>query len=180
MVVDATRRGDIQKLKYIHHVDKHVIPTVPELPNIAAEHGHLNILSWLKNTFHEREYKWNDEVCFSAAKGGYLHILQWLRSLNPPCPWDHRVADVAIQNGDIQLLKWIRSQTPPCPLPDILPNTLSSFQQDHLVTPNFSPGLLHCSKKQPQPNLNGPQPNLNEQRHDEIKPNYSMIMKLLE
>lgn len=64
-IVDATRRGDIQKLKYIHHVDKHVIPTVPELPNIAAvKIGNCEILCHLQ----ESNLLWYSDFVFIIAK----------------------------------------------------------------------------------------------------------------
>jgi len=68
--------------------------------NIAAIHGHLNILQWLR----ENGCDWNENTCATAAKYGHLHILQWARENG--CPWDITTCGQAAINGHYHILYW--------------------------------------------------------------------------
>jgi hypothetical protein len=93
----AIRRGDLQKLKAIHFL---VTKTslVPCL--IAAENGHLEILTWLIN----QGYRYDSSVPQAAACHGHLPIIQYLRSIG--CPWDGRTPATAAYYGHYDILKW--------------------------------------------------------------------------
>lgn len=70
----------------------------------AAEHGHLNILKWIKSIGNLVISDTN--ICKAAAKGGQLEILKWLRENN--CQWDIDMCKEAAKYGQLELLQWAR------------------------------------------------------------------------
>ncbi len=85
-----------------------------EACNIAAKHGHLSGLQWLRS----RAYPWDKRVCANAALGGHLELLQWaffLGQINRvdfrtnDCPWDSWVSAHAAYGGHLELLRWARA-----------------------------------------------------------------------
>jgi len=87
-----------------------------ELCTLAAQHGHLRTLQWLRSQVPP--CPWDEETCLLAATFGHLDVLEWARSQDPRCPWDERMCSWAASNGHLELLKWARVQDPPCPWDD--------------------------------------------------------------
>lgn len=55
---------------------------------IAAEHGNLEILRWLRS--QDAPCPWGDIHCVNTAREGKIEVLQWLQSQDPLCPCNMR------------------------------------------------------------------------------------------
>ncbi len=76
------------------------------VPEIAAEIGHLEMLSWAVS---EQGCTLSPFVWFFAAKGGNLDVLEWLRMHR--CPKDlYSCAAGAAAGGSREALKWSRQR----------------------------------------------------------------------
>jgi len=81
----------------------------PLVSTMAAQHGQLDILKWLK----EKNLPWDEWTTAAAAYAGHLHILQWLRQHD--CPWNHLTIKAAQDRGHDLISEWAKSQG--CPRP---------------------------------------------------------------
>ena len=83
---------------------------------IAAENGHLNILTWLNGNDigfeHMHRYRWweTTDVCSYAAKGGHFHVLKWARENRGTVRWDSVTCANAAEKGRLDILQWLRER----------------------------------------------------------------------
>jgi hypothetical protein len=75
----------------------------------AAAHGHIHVLSFLRDVTAP-VCPWNKGVCIAAARSGQLHVLHWLLSQTPPCPCDESVLCEAARCGQLHVVQWLRSK----------------------------------------------------------------------
>ena len=69
----------------------------------AAEHGHLEVLKWVRNNGGP----WTADAADMASLNGNLDVLKWIR--NNGGEWTHWAADGAAEHGHLETLKWIRN-----------------------------------------------------------------------
>ena len=83
------------------------MPLPPGLCALAAFHGKLEALKWLRS----RGAFWNERACSEAAWNGHLDVLVWLRSHG--APWDEDVCGYAAKRGHLDALKWAWAEGAP-------------------------------------------------------------------
>ena len=93
--------GRLMELKILKEINK--LPN-QEGANLAAWHGHLEVLKWMK----ENNLPLPDQQGANwAAQNGHLEVLKWMKENNLPLP-DQYSANWAAQNGHLEVLKWMR------------------------------------------------------------------------
>jgi len=105
VVYEAARQGQVDTLEWLK--EERRIFFFSSCAGIAAEHGHINILEYLK----ELGGMFNLTIFSAAAKGGHIEVGEYLRANN--CPWDIRVTNIAAFFGHFEFLKWLRAEN--CP-----------------------------------------------------------------
>jgi len=98
--------------------------------HLAARHGHLHILVWLKNQIRDGfkttskaddKYLFNQTTYAAAAQNGHLHIIKWLRRFKTvlfkagngtqykynKCDWNASICSSAAQYGHLHIIKWV-------------------------------------------------------------------------
>eukprot|EP00611_Tribonema_gayanum_P023322 TRINITY_DN4882_c0_g1_i3.p1 TRINITY_DN4882_c0_g1~~TRINITY_DN4882_c0_g1_i3.p1 ORF type:complete len:284 (-),score=32.97 TRINITY_DN4882_c0_g1_i3:354-1205(-) len=104
----CVRRGNLNLFCLVKTT--HSLPLQLRHARLAAEHGHLHMLKWLRQNGCE----WDPMVCGRAAKNGHLEVLQWARANG--CPWDARTCTCAAEYGHLEVLQWARANG--CPWDD--------------------------------------------------------------
>ncbi len=83
-----------------------------KLFKVAALHGQLEILKWLKTT---KPHLWgDDQICDNAVMNKHLHVVEWARQQDPPAPWGGAGACCyAAKTQNLELLKYVREHGAP-------------------------------------------------------------------
>jgi hypothetical protein len=76
------------------------------LSRLAAEHGRLDALAWLRS----RDCEWDESTALAAARSGHVHIIRWAHAHG--IPWDMSttttsVGLAAIDGGHLPILKYL-------------------------------------------------------------------------
>ena len=126
---EAAKNGDLEMLILLR--TEYECPWDTMTCNLAAKHGHLNIIKWARN--QNPPCPWSRSTCHYAAKNGHLHVLEWVRSQDPPCDWNEETCALAGENGHLDVLKWLRSQEPPCPWNETLCQKAAENGQFYII-----------------------------------------------
>ena len=86
-------------------------PPWSSMRNVAAEHGHLELVRWLCG---EGGFAMNTSVMVMATRSGNLQLVQWLRGEG--CPWNSSTCNHAVVLGHVEVLRWARENG--CPWND--------------------------------------------------------------
>ena len=86
-------------LNYLQDIDE--CPMCEEYCALAAKHGHIDILKWLRHN----NCPWNRDTCSDASEYGHLELLKWARDNG--CPWDKTCCNLAARRGHIEVLKYL-------------------------------------------------------------------------
>ncbi|KAL6076364.1 Ankyrin repeat domain containing protein [Balamuthia mandrillaris] len=70
---------------------------------IAAEHGALGLLQWLR----AQGWALGGDLCARAASSGHLAVLRWLREQG--CRWGPEVLGGAAVTGHVEVLEWAKA-----------------------------------------------------------------------
>ena len=95
-------RVDILRWAYDQMASYRWGPWAPSIANIAAKHGHLEVLEFLKT---QRRCPWDGYTTSIATEGGHLHILKWLHQHNCPLFKD----DCLKVARDPKIREWFKS-----------------------------------------------------------------------
>ena len=95
----AAENGNLDVLKCAH---EHGCPWNAKTCVSAVAGGHLDVLKWAR----EHGCHWNAKTCVSAAKGGHLDVLKYARENG--CPWDKWTCSGAALGGHVDVLKYAR------------------------------------------------------------------------
>ena len=74
---------------------------------VAADHGHISILEWMKS----REYEPHPSMAANTARNGHLEALKWL--IREGFPLNSTLCGRAAKGGHLEVLQWLKSQE--CP-----------------------------------------------------------------
>lgn len=95
--------GNLEAVKKMH-AKAQAVNWDPKLCAIAARHGQMEVLCWLR----AQGCPVNEACVEAAAYGGHLAILQALRKAG--CPWHEKTLELAAMGGHTQLLFWAVSE----------------------------------------------------------------------
>jgi len=107
---EAIKAGHLDVLKWL--IAHHCPGNIKMECSLAAKYEEPEIFKFLLAE-HQKNFKWDEEVCASAALLGDLEVFKWLR--NEGCPWDERAVNVAAKWGNMEVLKWAVQND--CPWP---------------------------------------------------------------
>jgi hypothetical protein len=95
----AASCGQVESLKWLKNNVRYNFTT--EMTEIAACHGHINVLEW----FHNNNVPITSDIIIAAARSGIFSVVKWLVDKN--FPKDVGAAIWAVRNGDLKMLKYL-------------------------------------------------------------------------
>jgi len=99
--------GDLEALKTLLPLTELACPTTETnrcLVALAAEHGQLPIVQWLR----QNGCFWDHLTPCWAAQNNHWDVLQWCHANG--CPWNYYTSLAAAANGHLALLQWLTQQ----------------------------------------------------------------------
>eukprot|EP00611_Tribonema_gayanum_P019784 TRINITY_DN3494_c0_g2_i1.p1 TRINITY_DN3494_c0_g2~~TRINITY_DN3494_c0_g2_i1.p1 ORF type:complete len:359 (-),score=31.87 TRINITY_DN3494_c0_g2_i1:256-1332(-) len=101
---EAVEGGHLELLQWAYANDCPVF--VSGSIHTAAEHGHLNVIVWLRSISRDWSYE-AQSACEVAAQSDQLAVLQWLHQNG--CRLPHQLCLIAASVGNVEMLEWARS-----------------------------------------------------------------------
>jgi hypothetical protein len=132
--------GYVDTLEYLYNTMDNRFDYNENAIFMASVNGHINVLTWWKNSGLELKYseqtlditsslgminsliwwknsglelKYSDNALNLASENGHIHVLEWWLKSNLPLKYDENALDLASKYGHIHVLEWwLKSNLP--------------------------------------------------------------------
>lgn len=99
----AIERGDLMMVQWLYA--RHFASSGDPM-TASAKHGHLHILQWLYENFHDDEAGATTDVMNHAAENNHLEVVLWLHANRTEGCSDQAMV-MAARNGHLQMVQWL-------------------------------------------------------------------------